>query len=314
MKVAVVGAGGVGGYFGARLQASGVEVGFLARGAHLEAIRTDGLRITSPLGDVHLQNVMASDRPEDLGAFDVVLVAVKTWQLDAVLDAVAALTAEEGVVVPLLNGVEAADRIATRVGEDRVLGGTCKILSQVASPGHVAHLGSTPWVSFGERGSVPAAPSARADALHRLFRSAEVAARVADDIEAVVWDKLLFVASLGAVGAASRAPVGVVRTVPRTRALLRAAMGEVEQVAESCGVRLSSDAVDRAMRFVDGLPEAATSSLQRDIIEGRQSELEAWSGAVVRLAEASDIAVPVHAHLYASLLPQALKAQRLVNF
>ena len=308
MRLAIFGAGGVGGYFGARLQQAGESVAFIARGAHLAAMRAGGLRLSSPLGDAHLQPVEAHDDPAAIGPVDAVLIAVKTWQLDDALAAIDPLLGEDTFVVPLLNGVEAAGQIATKIGEARVVGGTCKIISHLGEPGEIVHVGATPWIGIGERDG---AKSDRTAALKQALKGAGIAARLADDIEAEVWAKLLFVASVGGVGAVTRTPIGQLRAVPETRAVLRAAMEEIFAVARARGVALADSEVDDAMSFVDELPAEGTSSLQRDIAAGRRSELDAWSGAVVRLGHEGGVPTPVHGFLYASLLPAELAARAI---
>ena len=311
MRIAVFGAGGVGGYFGARLMQAGEEVAFVARGKHLEAMRTRGLKLRSILGDVHLTEVEVSDDPEDIGPVDVVLLAVKTWQLEGAVARMAALLGEQTFVVPLQNGVEAASIVADHIGEHRVLGGVCKIISHLGEPGEIVHVGATPWIAFGERVSDG---GDRAQRLLAMFQNANVAAEISDDIEAAIWEKLLFVASVGGVGAVTRAPIGVVRDLPETRALLVSAMSEVQALAYALGVSVSETAATDALRFVDSLPAAGTSSLQRDIVAGRRSELDAWSGAVMRLGEQAGVPTPVHAYCYGSLLPLELKARGTLDF
>ena len=308
MRIAVYGAGGVGGYFGARLIQSGHDVALIARGKHLNALRTTGLRLTSPLGNAHLPDLMATDDPTEVGPVDAVLLCIKTWQLDSVLADVTPMVGPTTFFVPLLNGVEAAPRTAAVLGEARVLDGTCKIMSRVGAPGEIEHLGATPWVAFGER-SPTRPPTDRVQHLAAALRSANIAVATPDDIEAVVWEKLIFVASVGGVGAVTRAPVGVMREIPQTRRMLQTAMEEVQAVAVARGVRVTPTAAKDALGFVDGLPAHGTSSLQRDIAEGRRTELDAWCGAVVRLGEAAGVDTPVHGQLYASLLPQELRAR-----
>lgn len=303
MRVAIYGAGGVGGYFGARLVQSGADVAFVARGKHLRAMQERGLAVKSPLGDANVA-VEASDDTARIGTVDVVLVAVKTWQLDDALAKIDPLLGDETFVVPLQNGFEAADQIAARIGAARVVGGTCKIISHLGEPGEIVHVGATPWIGFGERDGVQ---SERTTALKKMLKAAGIAARLTNDIESEVWSKLLFVASVGGVGAVTRATIGEMRSVPETRAMLERAMAEIQSLAGARGIAVADDAVESAMGFVDALPPEGTSSLQRDIAAGRRSELDAWSGAVVRLAREHDVKTPTHDFIYASLLPQELR-------
>jgi 2-dehydropantoate 2-reductase len=308
MRIAIFGAGGVGGYFGARLAQAGESVVFIARGAHLDAIRREGLRVESPLGFVTLRPASATDEPAAVGAVDAVLVCVKTWQVAEAAKAMRPLLGTDTFVVPLLNGVEAADQLAAVIGDDRVLGGLCKIMSYVAAPGRIRHAGVDPRVEFGERGKPR---SARVEALARAFEKAiGLSMGTPEDIEAALWAKFLFITPLSGVGAVTRRPAGVLRRVPETRRMLEAAMREVFEVGRARGVRLRDDSVAETMEYVDGLPEETTASMQRDILEGRPSELESQNGAVVRLGKERGVAVPVNECLYASLLPAELEARK----
>ncbi len=307
MRIAIYGTGGVGGYFGGRLAEAGHDVIFLARGAHLDAIRRDGLVVESVSGDFAIRPAHATDAPAEVGPVDAVLVCVKAWQVPAAAAELGPLLGAETFVVPLQNGVEAADQIAAAVGAERVVGGLCRLLSYVAGPGRIRHAGVAPVVELGERGS---GPSARVEALRSAFAGAKgVEVRVPADIEVATWEKFLFIAPFGAVGAVTRMPAGVVRSVPETREMLRAAMQEVFALAGARGVALDGGAVDRTMAYVDSLPEETTASMQRDIVEGRPSELEQQTGTVVRLGPAAALPVPVNECLYRSLLPAELRAR-----
>jgi 2-dehydropantoate 2-reductase len=307
MRIAVVGAGGVGGLIGGLLARAGTEVAFVARGDHLKAIREQGLRVDSPRGSFTLTGVEAADDPARLAPADVVLVAVKGWQVREVAPGLAALLKPGGFAVPLENGVEAASELARALGGDRVAGGLCHMLSWIEGPGRIRHAGNLLLVTVGERGG---AASPRVEALAAELRRAGIDVDVAADVEAAAWQKFVFIAPLGAVGAATRAPIGVVRSLPETRALLVAAMEEIAKVARARGVKLAPDAVARALELVDRMPAEATASMQRDVQAGRPSELEDQTGAVVRLGREASTPVPVHALLYAVLLPQEAAARR----
>jgi 2-dehydropantoate 2-reductase len=307
VKFAVFGAGGVGGYFGGRLAQAGHDVAFVARGAHLDAMLEDGLRVDSIAGDFVVRPVRAAEDPAAHGPVDVVLVAVKAWQVAEAAGRMAPLLGPETFVVPLENGVESADEIAKVIGDERVLGGLCKIISFVAGPGHIRHTGAVPRVEFGER------RSRRADRVDRLrdafARAQGVSVGTPPDIEAALWEKFLFIAPLSGVGAATRLPVGAWRGLPETRTLLEGAMREVLAVARARGVHLEDEVIERTLAYVDALPEEATGSMQRDLLEGRPSELDAQTGAVVRLGRAAGVPVPVSDALYAALLPGERRAR-----
>jgi 2-dehydropantoate 2-reductase len=311
MRIAVIGAGGVGGYFGGRLAQGGKEVIFIARGDHLRALQSAGLRVESLNGDFSLPNVQATHDPARVGPVDAVLVAVKAWQVPEAAEAMRRLCRPGTAVVPLQNGVDAPAQLAAVLGRDAVLGGLCQIVSFIAAPGHIRHTGIEPYIAFGE---LNGQPSQRAEALRDAFERAGVRAEIPADIQLAMWDKFLFISAFGGVGAVTRAPAGAMRTVPETRQMLRAALLEVVAVARAQGVDLVEAAVERKMAFIDGMPEGATASMQRDIIAGRASELETQSGAVVRLGSERGVATPVHHFIYQSLLPQELRARGKIQF
>ncbi len=300
MRIAVYGSGAVGGYFGGRLAQAGEDVCFIARGAHLEALRERGLRIDSPKGDLQLHPVQATDRPEEIGPVDLVLIGVKAWQTPTAAEAIRPLVHDRTRVLPLQNGVEAADQLAAVLGEATVLGGLCKIISLIAGPGHIHHVGSEPYIAVGERDR---GRSASLDAVTAVLKGAGITTVNPPDIHVAVWEKFLFIASFSGVGAVTRVPAGALREMPETRALLQDAMHEIMRVAEAKGIRLAPDTPAKTLAFIDGLPEEATASMQRDLMEGRPSELESQNGAVVRLGESLNVATPVNRFIYHAMLP-----------
>lgn len=311
MRIAVFGAGGAGGYFGARLARAGEEVVWIARGQHLEALRTRGLRVESIDGDFTLGPVEASDDPGQFRPVDAVLLGVKAWQVTDAARAMRPLIAEGTCVVPLQNGVEASDELRAVLGDRPVLGGVAKVFSFLVGPGHLRRPGGPATVVLGELDN---RPSERVRRLAECLRGAGLGADIPADIEVALWEKFLFVASGGGLGAVTRAPIGIVRSVPETRALLEAAMEEIRAVARARGVGLPDDVVPRTMAFVDTLPAAGTASLQRDLAAGRPSELEWWSGAVARLGAEAGVATPIHAFVYWSMLPTELRARGRLTF
>lgn len=307
MRIAIFGAGSVGGYFGGRLAQAGQSVVFIARGTHLEAIQRDGLRVDSVAGDFVVRPAHAVRDPKEVGPVDAVLVCVKTWQLPEAAQALLPLLRPDSFIVPLENGVEAADQLASVVGPARVLPGLCRIVSSVAGPGWVRHTGVTPCIEFGE---LDGRPSERVAALRSAFeQTSGVSVRTPADMTAALWGKFLFIAPLSGVGAATRMPVGVIRSIAETGQLLLGAVREVSRVAEARGVLLPHDAVERTLAYIDALPPEATTSMQRDILEGCPSELDQQTGAVVRLGRAAGVAVPVNECIYRILLPMELRAR-----
>jgi 2-dehydropantoate 2-reductase len=296
----------VGGYFGGRLAQAGHDVHFIARGEHLEAIRRDGLRVDSIKGDFVVSAANATDDAGEVGPVDVVLVGVKGWQLDEAAAAIVPLIGDETVVLSLLNGVDAADRLAASVGRAHVLGGLCRISAAIAGPGHIRHLAMEPTVVFGELGGIA---SDRADRLHAAFVEAGVDAKVANDVQVAIWEKFMLIATWSGIGAVTRATVGEWRALEGTRAMAELSLDEIRAVGIARGVAIPVDAPARILSFIDGVPAGATASMQRDMMEGRPSELESQNGAVLRLAAEHDVAVPTHAFLYAALLPQERAAR-----
>lgn len=300
------GTGAVGGYFGGRLAQSGEQVTFIARGENLKAIRENGLRVDSLKGDFVVKPYGIAGDTAEVGIVDAVLIAVKAWQVPEAAETIRPMVGPETFVVPLENGVEAPGQVAAMLGSGATLGGLCRIIAMMVGPGHVRHAGAEPSIAFGELDN---RPSARAERLRDAFTRAGVMAQVPADIHAAMWEKFLFIASVSGVGAVTRATLGVIRSVPQTRRLLEQAMREVFEVARARGIGLGENSVAKVMGFVDNLPPDGTASMQRDIQEGRPSELESQNGAVVRLGSEAGVATPVHEFLYASLLPAERSAR-----
>ena len=311
MRIAVFGVGGVGGYFGGRLAQAGEEVVFIARGAHLQALRTQGLRVDSVLGDFVVQPLQATDDPRQVGVVDAVLVAVKAWQVPEVAEAMRPLIGPATCAVPLQNGVEAPEQLAAVLGPAHVVGGVCGLVSFIVAPGHIRHAAGEPFVQLGELDN---RPSDRLDHLRQAFERAGVQIEIVADIQCALWMKFLFITPWSGLGALTRAPIGVWRSLPETRQLSEQAVCEVLAVARARGVAVPTDALQKTMALLESVPPEATASMQRDVMTGRPSELEAQIGAVVRLGEAVGIATPLHAFIYASLLPLERRARGQLQF
>ena len=308
MNIAIYGAGGLGGYYGARLALAGNDVAFIARGAHLEAIRERGLQVVSPLGDMHLPDPVATDDPAEIGPVDLVLVAVKTWQIPQVAAAMEPLLGEHTLVLPFLNGVEASDELAAVVGSGRVLGGLSKVFSKIRSPGVIHHFTSNVFVEFGE---LDGSDSERVAALHRMFSSAGIDASVSSAIRVELWKKLLLVSSWAGLGALARSPMGEMRTSDGVRNLIARSMDEGLAVARATGHDVDEAYKEEMWSFYAAMPADATASMQRDIMDGRPSELEAWNGAVCRFGMRAGVETPVHSFTYHTLLPMERRARGL---
>lgn len=312
MRIAVFGTGGVGGYFGGRLAQAGEEVTFIARGTHLKAIREEGLRVKSVKGDFMVNPAQATEEPEQVGPVDAVLVAVKAWQVSEAARLMEPMVGPDTFVVPLENGVEAPGHLAKELGKEHVLGGLCRILAYISAPGEIRHEGIEPYIAFGE---VDGRRSERAERLRQAFAGAQgVSAEIPDDIERAMWRKFLLICTWSGVGAITRAPIGVVRTQPETRQMLQQSMQEVRAVARARGIHLQAEAAEETMAFLDGVPGDGTASMQRDVMEGRPSELDSQSGAVARLGQEAGVETPLHRFIYHSLLPLERRARGEVQF
>jgi 2-dehydropantoate 2-reductase len=300
MRFAVWGVGGVGGYVGARLSEAGHDVRLIARGDHLAAIRASGLHVQSAKGDVSVRPALATSDASSVGVVDCVIVAVKAWQVPEVARSLSPLIGAHTLVLPLQNGVEAADQIADVVGVDHTLGGVAKIISFISAPGHIQHAGADPALVIGE---LAGGGSARVDALRDvLARSKGLVVEVSNDIRRTLWEKFIFIAAWAGVGAVTRASVGAIRRLPETRRLIEGAVLEIERLAQASEVRLASDVAAATLRFIDGLPPGGTASMQRDVAAGRPSELDNLTGAVVRFGVRLGIETPVNTFIYSALL------------
>lgn len=311
MRIAVFGAGGVGGYFGGRLAQAGEDIVFIARGDHLKAMLTDGLRVDSVKGDFVVKPVQAADDPEQVGVVDVIIVGVKTWQVHDAAQAMRPMVGPETVVLPLQNGVETPAHLAAVFGNQHVLGGLCALISFIVGPGHIRHAGFEPYVRLGELDNHV---SERVQRLHEAFATAGVSVEIPPNIHAALWEKLLNVGPFGSLGAVSRAPIGVLMELPETRKLMEQGMREIYEVARTRNIALSEGIIDKAMAVLDKVPASGTSSLQRDIIAGKPSELDAWTGSVVRLGKEVGVATPLHSFIYYSLLPREMRARGQMEF
>jgi 2-dehydropantoate 2-reductase len=301
MKIAVVGAGGVGGYFGGRLAQAGIDTTFIARGATLQALRERGLRVDSTHGDFALERVQATDDPSSIGVVDAILLAVKAWQIPEVARRLGPMLGPDTLIVPLENGIDAPEALIPIVGREHVAGGLCAIVSFIVAPGHIRHAAGDPMVMFGELDNTR---SERVERLRAAFERTGIRAQVPPDIQHSMWTKFLFIAVMSGIGALTRVPIGTWRAVPELRELVTAALEEVVALANARGIDLGDDAIAQTWARYDGLAPASTSSLQRDVMEGKPSELDAQLGAIVRLAKESNVPVPVASMLYHCLLPQ----------
>jgi 2-dehydropantoate 2-reductase len=297
MRIAVVAAGGIGGYFGGLLARAGEEVAFVARGAHLEAIRRHGLTVRSSRGDFTVRAPAAAD-PAELGPADLVLFAVKAYDTDTAAALLPPLLGANAPALTLQNGIEQVGQIGKQVGPERVLAGSVHLAVQIAAPGVILHTAGAGKIVFGEPQGPPtdrvrrvAAAFQRAGILHEAF----------GDMRFVLWDKLLFIAGVGGVTALARSGIGPLLASAEGMELLRTSMHEVVEVARAQGVDLGPDAMERTLRFAATFPADWRSSLARDLEAGRRLEVEALNGAVARAGRAAGVPTPVHQAILACL-------------
>lgn len=298
MRIAVVGAGGVGGYFGGHLAAAGADVAFLARGAHLQAMRTAGLRIQSPKGDIHIPRVAASDDPASIGPADVVMFTVKLYDVDEALRLVAPLLGPDTIVLPFQNGVDAVDLIARRVGARHAGGGTCYVSAVIASPGVIKHTAMDHLI-FGE---LDRARSPRLERLLDACRATSFQATLSDDIQVDIWTKFTRLSVLSGMTTVTRSPLGVIVNDPDLFEMLEAAVAEALAVARARGVAVA-DMVEDVARAFKALPPQTKASMLEDLERGRPLELPWLSGAVSRIGRDVGVPTPIHSFITAVLKP-----------
>jgi 2-dehydropantoate 2-reductase len=299
MKIAAMGAGGVGGYFGARLQQAGHDVTFFARGRHLEAIRANGLKVESPHGDALLK-VRVLEDPREAGVVDVVLFAVKLWDTEAAAEKLRPVVGPETAIIPFQNGVESIARLRKVFPEKAVLGGSAYIATRVKSPGVIEHTGEMSRLQFG-----PVLPSQRekAEAFLSACREAKINAEIPEDIVRANWEKFVFLVAVSSATAVARAPLGVVRSDPDLRWLFEQTMRETWHLGRARGVALADDFVEARMKFADGLHAGMKASLAHDLENGGRLEAPWLCGAVARMSEEAGLDAPVNRAVYAALKP-----------
>jgi 2-dehydropantoate 2-reductase len=301
MKIAVMGTGAIGGYVGARLAARGGQVSFIARGRHLAAIREAGLRVLSPLGDVHVDPASATDDPTAVGEVDVVLLGTKLYDVEAAAPAIAPMVGGETAVICLQNGVDATEIVARLYGEAHVVGGVVVINGEIAAPGVIRHKALNR-LAVGE---LDGRASERLARFVTLANAAGIETTLSRDIRLEIWRKFLLLAPLAALSAMTRVALARIRAQEETWRLAEQAMREVVVVASAAGVVLTEEDVQRTLAFVQGMPETWTASLAVDLEQGRRLEIDWLSGAICRLGRAAGIPTPFHDVALGVLKPHA---------
>jgi 2-dehydropantoate 2-reductase len=300
MRIAIVGSGGVGGYFGGRLAEAGADVTFLARGAHLEAMRRRGLRIISPAGDVHLPRVQTAGDTREIGTVEVVLFAVKLYDTESALAALPPLVGADTIVVPLQNGVDSVRMIANAVGDRHTGGGTCYVSAVIAEPGVIRHTAMDQLI-FGE---IDGSRSPRLEALQRACEPARFRSTLSGDVTSDIWTKFVRLSVMSGMTAVTRSPLGVICADPDLFEMLKDAVREAMAVAAAKGIAVPPTTVEDVAAAYVALPPQTRSSMLEDLERGRRLELPWLSGAVVRIGEDVGVPTPIHRFITTVLKPR----------
>jgi 2-dehydropantoate 2-reductase len=302
MRIAVIGAGGVGGSFGAALAKGGSDVTFLARGAHLAAMRARGLSVLGPRGDIHVAPVQATDDPASIGAVDVVLFCVKLWDVESAGAAIRPIVGPGTAVIPLQNGIDASERLIPILGKDAVMGGVAQISATIAEPGVIRQTGTFMRLVFGE---LDGRPSARGAAFHVACQAAGFDSLNSNEILVALWEKFVLLATNSSVVSLTRLPFGKLREDPEVFALFEKGFAEVAAVGRARGVKLAPDLEERLLKATRGFPPEMMPSMAVDLLRGNKLELPWLAGKVVALGRELRVPTPAYAVMYAALKPYA---------
>ena len=300
MRIAVMGTGGVGGHFGAKLALAGNDVTFVARGRHLDALRREGLRIESESTPMHVRHVQATDDPASIGPVGAVMLCVKLWDVEAAAESIRPLLRNGGVAIPFQNGIDSPGVLSRVLGADRVIGGIAYIAASIAAPGVVRHVGTMARLRVGAFDGVR---SDAAEAFVAAATAAGVEIALAPDIRRGLWEKFVFLSALSGATCLTRQPLGVIRADRQMRGTFEAVMRETWSVARAKGVALADDFVDKQLAFGDTLPHEMRASMLHDLEAGNRLEAPWLCGAVVRLGREADVPTPVNATVYTALIP-----------
>ncbi len=308
MHTVIIGVGGVGGYFGGKIANSGQKVSLVARGRHLEAIQKKGLHVKSINGDFVAHPFMVTNNINQVEKADLVLICTKSWQVAEAGELIAPVLKEDTIVIPLQNGADNAEKLLSVLDAQHVLGGLCKMYSKIEAPGVINHFGHDPEIVFG------ALDKSISDRLHKVkevFDKAGFNNTISKDIYVDIWSKFMFIATVSGLGALTRATIGEMYENLNTREILEQTATEIYEVGKAKGVALPKDLVERILSFISMQPYDSTASTQRDIMEGRPSELDNFNGFIVKEGQKLGIATPTNRFIYSCLQPMEAKARRL---
>jgi len=305
MKIAIIGTGGVGGYFGAKLAHAGLDVTFLARGEHLRTIKNKGLSVKSILGDFEVEQLKATDSIKNLAGTDLFIIAVKAWQIKEIRDELKEVLRPGNLILPLQNGVMAAEELTEKIDKTHILGGLCRIISKIESPGIINHFGVIPEIVFGE---LDKQKTDRVVEIHRIFEQAGIKSKVSTDIEADLWKKFIAIC-VSALLAVTRTTYGELRELKETRDMMIQLLTEIYVLSQKVGVKIAPNFIEKTVAFIDSFPHDSTSSLTRDVWEGKPSEIDYQNGTVVKLGEKLGVDTPINRFVYNCILPGEIKAR-----
>lgn len=305
MKIAIIGTGGVGGYFGGKMAQAGFDVTFVARGENLKALQQNGLTVKSFLGDFNILPVKATDQIDQIGKVDLIILGVKAWQVKEIATTLTPLLHANTAVMPLQNGVMASEELQAAIAKQNVIGGLCRIFAKIESPGVINHFAYDPLIIFGELNNEK---SERIERIKSLFDTSGINSKIADDITAELWRKFIGIC-VGGLLAVTRSDYGIVRELPQTRKLMCDLLFETYRLSQKIGINIESDFTDKTMDFIDSFPSDSNTSLARDVWEGRPSEIEYQNGTVVKLGEKYGMATPINRFIYDCILPMEVIAR-----
>ena len=308
MNIVIYGTGGVGGYFGARLEQAGNNVTFIARGKHLEAIKQKGLQLKSYKGNYLVYPASATSNISEIKNIDLILICVKTWQLADVAKKIKPILNEKTMVISLLNGIENDMILCDILPNKNVLGGLCKVVSKVEDYGIINHISYEPTIVFGELNNEK---TARALLVEDTFLKATINTKLTNDIQQEIWTKFLFITTISGIGALIRASIGEMISSSEIKEIMLKTAEEILVISKAKGINLSENSIKKQFKIIETQPYDTTSSLQRDFMEGKPSELESQNGTIVRMGKKLGIPTPVNSFIYHCLLPQEKKARGL---
>lgn len=306
MKIFVIGAGGVGGYFGGRICKAGFDTTFLLRGETLTAIKNNGLYVKSILGDFKVYPEVTDDY-RTVAQADLIILSVKSWQIEAIAIKLKPFVKPTAIILPLQNGADNAERLTKILNKESVIAGLCRIVSKIESPGIIDHFTYEPEIIFGEMDHMP---SERVQNIKAVFDKAGFKNRISAHIQQDIWIKFLFITSISAMGALTRSVLGVMREDPYLREQLKVTANEVVSVGQALKIPVGQQDIDKMFELIDTLDYHTTMSLQRDIMEGKPSELENFNGYIVKQGDLLHIDTPVNDFIYYSLRPMEEKVRR----